>query len=199
MDILHAQSVFGPWQCLSLDLLSQQVHVASWHGCRSYVCWTVCFNDDMMDSPVGAVCSVLKSGLVWSFVFFWGNWTATSCRNFIFFLDCNRNRWQPVATSFYEDQLHTYKSQELVHKSRTLSLCISIMFLICVKQQVFQPPSRIFGTHIENPHFAHINYFLDLCVTTGFPTTFKHFEHAYWESSFCAFQVPPWYVQNKGL
>ena len=104
--------------------------------------------------------SVLKSGLVRSFVFFWGNWTATET-------DGNRLHvvaWS-VATGFYEDQLHTYKSQELVHKSRTLSLCISIMSLICMKQQVFQPPLWIFGTH--------------------------------WESSFCAYQLLPWFAWNN--
>ena len=74
---------------------------------------------------------------------------------------------QPVATGFYEDWLHTYKSQELVCKSRTLSLCISITPLICVKQQVFQPPLSILGMHIENPCFVHFKYPLDMCKTRG--------------------------------
>ena len=62
--------------------------------------------------------------------------------------DTDGNQLHVVATGFHEDWLHTYKSQELVHKSRALSLCISITSLICMKQQVFQPPLSILGTYI---------------------------------------------------
>ena len=59
--------------------------------------------------------------------------------------------------------LQTYKSQELVCKSRTLGLYISITSLFCMKQQVFGLPLSILGTYIENPCFVHFKHPLDMC------------------------------------